>query len=548
MSAAVDARDLFRVHRTREGDAAALQGLTLAVGDGEIVTILGPSGSGKTSFLRIIAGLDRPSAGSARVYGLELGRASRRAVASHRAATVGYIEQHYARALAPELTARELVALRLTLRGASLRERTARANELLDHVGLATKASARPADLSGGEQQRIAVCAALAHRPRLLLADEPTGELDAANAAAVYELIRRLARDHGCTVLTVSHDPASTTIADRTVHIRDGRVSEEASTSGADGELIVVGRGGWLRVPDDLLQRAGIGSHARARLEDGNVLLAGVAGDAPPAAPPQEAALGLTASSDHVSGVELHDVTMVYGRGPTAVRVLERLNASFSPARFHAVTGPSGSGKTTLLQLVAGLELPTSGDVTVLGRTLSNLDREARALLRGQHVGIVSQQSGLLPFLNARENIELALANRPGPDDLGERAIAALSLVGLAERSEHRTSNLSSGEQARVLIARAIAARPALLLADEPTSRLDRANSVALASLLRRIADLGVTVICATHDPLLIEQADDELALAPLSAARPALTAEDDGRDGLAVYCPECDEREFGET
>jgi ABC-type lipoprotein export system ATPase subunit len=158
----------------------------------------------------------------------------------------------------------------------------------------------------------------------------------------------------------------------------------------------------------------------------------------------------------------------------------------------------------------------------VLGHPLSGLDREARALLRCRHVGIVSQQSRILPFLNAQENIELALANRPGPGDPRERAIAALSLVGLTERREQRVSTLSSGEQARVLIARAIAARPALLLADEPTSRLDRANSVALASLLRRIADLGMTVICATHDPLLIEQADNELALAPLSAARPA--------------------------
>ncbi|HKH32406.1 MAG TPA: ATP-binding cassette domain-containing protein [Gaiellaceae bacterium] len=523
MSTAVDARDLFRVHRTPEGDAAALQGLTVAVAEGEIVTILGPSGSGKTSLLRIIAGLDRPSAGSARVYGLELGRASRRAVGAHRAATVGYVEQHYARTLAPELTARELVVLRLTLGGAGRRERTARANELLDAVGLLPKAAARPRDLSGGEQQRIAVCAALAHRPRLLLADEPTGELDAANAAAVYELIERLARDHGCTALIVSHDPASTTIADRTVHIRDGRVSEEASTPGPGGELIVVGRGGWLRVPDDLLQRAGIGSHARARLEDGNVLLAGVAEDTPPTGPKPPAALGLMPAREQASGVELVEVTMVYGREPTAVRVLERLNASFPPARFHVVTGPSGSGKTTLLQLVAGLELPTSGEVMVLGRALSGLDREARALLRCRHVGIVSQQSRILPFLSAQENIELGIANRPDPGDLRERAIAALSLVGLTERREHRVSTLSSGEQARVLIARAIAARPALLLADEPTSRLDRANSVALASLLRRIADLGVTVICATHDPLLIEQADNELALAPLSTARPPL-------------------------
>src|SRR5207247_9358720 len=132
-----------------------------------------------------------------------------------------------------------------------------------ERVGPRDRADARPAQLSGGEQQRVALCAALAHRPPLLLADEPTGELDAANARIVYAAIAELARAERCTAVIVSHDPESTEIADRVVHIRDGRVSEE-TVRGAAGSSIVVGRGGWLQLPQEFLDRAGMGSAAAA--------------------------------------------------------------------------------------------------------------------------------------------------------------------------------------------------------------------------------------------------------------------------------------------
>src|SRR5205807_5257184 len=148
--------------------------------------------------------------------------------------------------------------------------------------------------------------------------------------------------------------------------------------------------------------------------------------------------------------------------------------------RLHAVVGPSGSGKTTFLHLLAGLELPDTGTVTVGGTEVTALDRAARAALRRERIAYVGQQAGLVPHLSATENVELALALRGRDDGARAVALAALESVGLAERATQRVSRLSQGERARVAIARAIASKPLVLIADEPTSRLDGANAISI--------------------------------------------------------------------
>ena len=501
MSEAIDVRDVFRVHQTAEGDAAALQGLSLTVREGETVTVLGPSGSGKSTFLRILAGLDRPSAGTVRVFGTELAKLPARDVARYRTHTIGYADQHYARALAPELSARELVGLELGLAGATPAERDRRADELLERVGLADKRAARPAELSGGEQQRVAVAASLAHRPKLFLADEPTGELDAESARLVYGTIGELIRTERCTAVIVSHDPESASIADRVIRIRDGRVSEESGGSLRE-ESIVVGRGGWLRLPEELLRRSGIRTHASARLEGREIVVSGE--DAAESVPSVEA---LERSQEARPVAALRRVSKGYG----ARTVLDGLAAMFASSTLTVVTGPSGSGKTTLLHVLAGLELPDAGEVDLLGTDVAQLDRTGRAEFRRDHVGYVGQQPGLVPALSALENVELALALRGLPQDAAREPLVA---VGLEDRIAQRVARLSTGERGRVAIARALAPRPELLLADEPTSRLDQANAIAVGTLFVRLARLyGTAVVCATHDPLLIEQADETLRL-----------------------------------
>jgi ABC-type lipoprotein export system ATPase subunit len=507
---AVELTDVFRIFSTPQGDAAALQGLTLRVDAGEIVVVLGPSGSGKTTLLQMLAGLDRPSAGSVRVFGLELGKLPARRLDAYRASTLGYVDQHYTRSLAPELSVAELVGLQLGLAGAPTAGRSRRTRELLERVGLEGRADARPYELSGGEQQRVAICAALAHKPRLVLADEPTGELDAANARLVYELLGELTREQGSTTVIVSHDPSSALIADRAIAIRDGRVSEEAATRAGE-ETIVVGRGGWLRLPEELLARAGIRSRATARLEQGEVVVSRAAHDDQvlPRSPRPEPERAAAVQPPRTEVAVVRGVSKSFGGVP----VFEALDATFDGGRLHAVTGPSGSGKTTLLRLLAGLDVPSAGSIQILETELTGLDREARAAVRRRHIALAAQESGLISFLSARENVELSLALR-GTDGAG-RPDAVLDAVGLGERASQRVARLSAGEQTRLQIARALADRPVLLLADEPTARLDQANALAIVNLLAQLArQTGAAIVCATHDPIVIEHADAELRLA----------------------------------
>jgi ABC-type lipoprotein export system ATPase subunit len=504
----VELDHVFRVYPTEDGGSAALQGLTFTVREGEIVVVFGPSGSGKTTMLRILAGFDRPSAGRVDVLGVDLRRLGRRRLDEFRGQFLGYADQHYAAALAPELTARELVAFPLGLAGVPRNRQLERADALLDVVGLADRAQAHPFELSGGEQQRIAVAAAVGRRPKLLLADEPTAELDSENAAGVYRLIQEIVRAESASAIVVSHDPASAAIADRIVHVRDGRVSAETGRNGADGESIVVGRGGWIRLPEDFLHRGRIVTRARARVEGREIV---ISGDeevqepevAAPVAPHVRPAAGAVA--------ELRAVGKRFGSGRWSSDVFADFSAQLSGGRFTVVTGPSGSGKSTLLNLLAGLELPSEGEVVVLGEVVSSLDRTARAELRRTRLGVIAQDTNLVPFLTARENVELTLAARGSENGNAE---TALSSVGLAELAGQRVARLSMGERQRVAIARAVAAGPELLLADEPTARLDAANAVEIGALLSRLVEgRGTTIVCATHDPLVIEQADEELEL-----------------------------------
>ena len=265
-----------RVVRIYAGDGIevqALQGLDLLVAEGELTAIIGASGSGKSTLMNILAGLDRPTAGTVRVDGHDLGSLTGRERLAYRRGVVGFIWQQTSRNLLPYLTGRQNVLLPMRLAGVARRDRTRRADELLDALGVSHCAQRVPEQMSGGEQQRTTIATALANQPRLLLADEPTGELDTASAHDVFAALQTANTELGATVLVVTHDPAVSAQVRRTVAIRDGRTSSETlrrGTSGAPGhaapaavEYAVLDRAGRVQLPSDMTARLGMRDRVR---------------------------------------------------------------------------------------------------------------------------------------------------------------------------------------------------------------------------------------------------------------------------------------------
>jgi len=222
-------KDLIKVYRTGKSEVIALRGLDMQVADGELVAVQGPSGCGKTTLLNLIGGIDRPTAGRIEVDGSNLVDFADGNLVKYRLARVGFIFQFFN--LVPTLTAEENVELPLRLAGKGPSIRAKRRKELLELVGMTHRASHRPDELSGGEQQRVAIGVALANDPPLLLADEPTGELDTKTGQEVLDLFRRLNQEFGKTILVVTHDARVSHIAHRVLEIQDGKILGETTAA-----------------------------------------------------------------------------------------------------------------------------------------------------------------------------------------------------------------------------------------------------------------------------------------------------------------------------
>jgi putative ABC transport system ATP-binding protein len=277
--------NLIKIHRlNQEGggsvEVQALQGLDLTVADGELIGIVGASGSGKSTLLNVLGGLDRPTGGRARVGKQDLGRLSEHDLDEYRRHTVGFVWQQGARNLIPYLTAVENIELPLTLSGQVGDLTRERALELLDLVGLRERMDHHLEELSGGEQQRVAVAIALANRPRLLLADEPTGELDTATAQSIYDLLRDLNKRLGLTIVIVSHDPGIARHVDRVVAVRDGKLaSETVRVQKTDSdkyhlvELAILDSAGRLQIPREYLEQFKINHRVQIETTDEGILI-----------------------------------------------------------------------------------------------------------------------------------------------------------------------------------------------------------------------------------------------------------------------------------
>lgn len=279
--------DIFKIYKIAELEVVALRGLDLEVNQGEVVAIVGASGSGKSTLLNIIAGYDIPSAGKVEVAGNDLSKLSVKEVESYRRSEIGFIWQQAVRNLFPYLTAQENVELPMLLSGMSPKERKQHSLYLLELVGLSHRLSHTPQKLSGGEQQRVAIAVALANQPKLLLADEPTGELDRKTANSVLELLNKLNSELKTTLVIVTHDPEIMHQVPRVVTIRDGKASseiinlnltEKSFAPSPDKEATyanytLLDRAGRMQIPREYVQQFKINQRVKLSVVDDHLVI-----------------------------------------------------------------------------------------------------------------------------------------------------------------------------------------------------------------------------------------------------------------------------------
>jgi ABC-type lipoprotein export system ATPase subunit len=274
----IECENLVKIYKTDELEVVALQGLDLVVQTGEMIALVGPSGSGKSTLMNILGGLDTPSAGKVQVGKHNLLKLKRSAQVKYRRSGVGFIWQQTARNLLPYLTARENVEMPMAFSGLSRRAKRERSAALLEQVGLVDRMDNRPSMLSGGEQQRVALAVALANKPGLLIADEPTGELDSESGAAIFDTMRVLNEEHNVTIVIVTHDHGVAQRVNRVVGMRDGRASIEVlrrkDAHGVDltpEEFAILDKYGRLQLPQQYVDMLDLQQRVMLRLHDDHI-------------------------------------------------------------------------------------------------------------------------------------------------------------------------------------------------------------------------------------------------------------------------------------
>lgn len=490
--------DLSVSFNTETGPVHALHGVSLRVNPGETLALVGESGSGKSTVALAALGLLGSTAqvrGSAVIAGRQTIGVDGRELRSLRGAVAGMVFQEPASALDPLMrVGDQIVEVIRNHHDVSADEAMARAVELLGHVGLpdpAARARRLPFELSGGQRQRVVIAMAIANRPRLLIADEPTTALDVTVQAEILDLLRRLAVEHQMGVLMVTHNMGVVAdIADRVAVMYRGTIVEEGSV-------------------DDVL--------LRPRHEYTQRLLAAVprltVHDVEPV-PDQPAE-----PAKPEPYVDLRGVTVRFGSGRNAMTALDDVTLQIAPGETLGLVGESGSGKSTVARVVLSLVKPDAGDVRVFGHLLARTGRRERRKLQGG-IGVALQDP--VACLDARMSVGECIAEplhvhakRIGAAERRRRVAAALDAVRLPTTFAARgPRELSGGQRQRVSLARALVLGPRLLVADEPTSALDVSVQQIVLDVISELQDeLGFACLFVTHDLAVIQPFADRVAV-----------------------------------
>jgi peptide/nickel transport system ATP-binding protein len=482
--------DLSVSFRTEGGPVYAVRGVSLHVDAGETLALVGESGSGKSTVALAALGLLGSTAdvrGSAVIAGRQITGADDRELRTLRGAAAGMVFQEPASALDPLMrVGRQIVEVIRNHHDVSAAEAEARAVELLGHVGLpdpVARARCFPFQLSGGQRQRVVIAMAIANRPRLLIADEPTTALDVTVQAEILDLLRRLAAEHHMGVLIVTHNMGVVAdFADRVAVMYRGEIVEHGSV---DDVL--------LRPRHDYTQRL-LAAVPRLTVHD--------------AAPVPEPRTDPAAPEPHV---DLQGVTVRFGRGRHAVTALDDVTLQIAPGETLGLVGESGSGKSTVARVVLGLVKPDVGDVRVFGHVLARTRRRERRRLQGG-IGVALQDP--IASLDARMSVGECIAEplrvhakRIGAAERRRRVAAALDAVRLpADLATRAPRELSGGQRQRVSLARALVLGPRLLVADEPTSALDvSVQQIVLDVISELQRELGFACLFVSHDLAVVQ-------------------------------------------
>ncbi|MBO8185205.1 dipeptide ABC transporter ATP-binding protein [Streptomyces spirodelae] len=519
--------DLGVVFTTQSGEVPAASGVSLSVDPGETLALVGESGSGKSTVALAAMGLlagNARATGSATVAGTEVVGAGEAALAGLRGRTVSMVFQEPATALDPlTRVGKQIAEVIRNHREISAKDAAAQAVELLGRVGIPEpdkRASAYPFQLSGGQRQRVVIAMAIANKPALLIADEPTTALDVTVQAEILDLLRRLAAETGTGVLLVTHNMGVVAdFADRVAVMYRGEIVETGPV-------------------EDVLLRP---SHEYTRRLLAAVPRLSVAGEGVPetarVATPATHSAPASAPAEPV--VELDDVSVVFGRGRGAVRALDGVSLTVRHGETLGLVGESGSGKSTASRVALGLIRPTRGTVSLFGTDLARTRSRARRALRSG-IGVVLQDP--VASLDARMTVgecvaeplrvhRRALSTR----ERQERVAAVLDRVRLPRDVARRAPReLSGGQRQRVSLARALVLEPRLLVADEPTSALDVSVQEAVLEVISELqAELGFACLFVSHDLAVVQHFAQRVAV--MRAGR----VEEQGDTGTTLLRPE---------
>jgi ABC-type lipoprotein export system ATPase subunit len=515
----IEARNLSKVYQTGAGGFTALNEINLQVLPGEFLRVVGKSGAGKTTLLNMLSGVSEITSGEVlfRAAGngngngagkvVSLGSLDEDEMAVWRGHNVGIVYQSFE--LLPQL---DLVDNVMLPQDFSSRYRPAvspqRALELLDLVELGEHVYKLPTHISGGQKQRVAIARALVNDPPLILADEPTGNLDTATAETIFQLFKRLI-DAGKTIVMVTHDSSLAARCSRTIYIADGEIAGAPSNGNGTGLAFSVGRGQTRMNADSSVEPVSDSPEETVKEErvamesrpTGTVVV-GVGGAERVAYPPQAA-------------ITLRNVVKTFVNAAGSFTALKGINLQMNYGQFVSIVGKSGSGKSTLLNMLTGIDHPTSGEVIIGEQNIYKMSESKRALWRGRNMGIVFQFFQLLPTLTLLENTMLPMdyCNAFPVSERPQRALELLKMVGLGGQTYKLPTMVSSGQQQSAAIARALATDPPIIVADEPTGNLDSRSAVAIIRLFRDLAAQGKTVLIVTHDPSITRLTDQTVIL-----------------------------------